>query len=162
MYFKNPGFLIFPALILVIGTFVSVTVFWGFGFIFIPIVALLIQMISSDVPKIPYEYPEVSFSKDTYGINFTMRKNGEVSKTESLWWHTIYQHLPPQYKSMGESKIEYRSSIWHVLGIMPTKDAEKIKSAFKKMSLVYHPDVGGDNNAFNTLVNARDKALEKC
>lgn len=64
-------------------------------------------------------------------------------------------------KSLPNNTIT-RSSIWHVLGIMPTSDRSKVLTALKKMALVYHPDCGGTSESFNTLKQARDKALAKC
>lgn len=64
--------------------------------------------------------------------------------------------------SQLEDSKKTTSSIWHVLGCMPTTDKSKVQAAFKKMALVYHPDHGGSSQAFQILVNARDKALEKC
>lgn len=51
---------------------------------------------------------------------------------------------------------------WHVLGCLPTTDAAKVHSAYRKMSQVYHPDHGGSNKSFHTLTEARDKALKQC
>lgn len=68
--------------------------------------------------------------------------------------HIMYADIPIK---QGNS-----SSIWHVLGMMPTTDRDLIHSSFRKMSLVYHPDCGGTTEAFNSLVAAKDKALEKC
>lgn len=61
-----------------------------------------------------------------------------------------------------EEKVVYRSSIWHVLGLMPTKDKTKIEQAYRKMAMVYHPDHGGSSEAFNILQDARKKALARC
>lgn len=51
---------------------------------------------------------------------------------------------------------------WHVLGCLPTKDPKVIQTAFRKMSLVYHPDTGGSRESFDTLVKAKDAALAQC
>jgi hypothetical protein len=59
-------------------------------------------------------------------------------------------------------KVKTQASIWHVLAIMPTTDESKVVTAYKKMALVYHPDHGGSNEAFQALIAARDKALQKC
>jgi hypothetical protein len=53
-------------------------------------------------------------------------------------------------------------SCWFILGMMPTKDKSKVEEAFRRMSKVYHPDLGGDSKAFQTLVKAKEKALELC
>lgn len=51
---------------------------------------------------------------------------------------------------------------WHVLGCLPTKDPKVIQTAFRKMSMIYHPDQGGSKEAFATLTRARDSALAQC
>lgn len=55
-----------------------------------------------------------------------------------------------------------QSSIWHVLGMMPTNDRQKVLTAYKKMAMIYHPDHGGTSDSFRTLIDAKDKALVLC
>jgi hypothetical protein len=46
-----------------------------------------------------------------------------------------------------------------VLGIKPGTSVEEIKSAFRRLSLERHPDVGGDQNSFIQLRQAYEQAL---
>ena len=69
-----------------------------------------------------------------------------------------YANLSPKVVTKEVAK----SSIWHVLAIMPTTNKQTVNTAFKKMSFVYHPDHGGSAEAFQVLKEARDKALAKC
>lgn len=62
----------------------------------------------------------------------------------------------------SSSKTTEQSSIWHVLGCMPTTDRTIVERSFKKMAMVYHPDHGGSSAAFVTLQKAKEKALAKC
>lgn len=86
---------------------------------------------------------------------------------------TFREAFPEMYKKIcdlqtelltlreGSHKTE-QSSIWHVLGCMPTTDRTVIERSFKKMAMVYHPDHGGSSVAFITLQKAKEKALAKC
>lgn len=68
--------------------------------------------------------------------------------------------------SMLENNVGGRSnetsSIWHVLGCMPTTDRIVIEKAYRRMAMVYHPDSGGSSGAFQTLTKAKEKALNQC
>ena len=103
-----------------------------------------------------YEWPELSFTQDDKIITLTMTKKDGETKRNYLSLNRL--SLPVREKEV----VKVQSSIWHVLGIMPTNDSSVVEKAFRKMSMVYHPDVGGDSKAFNTLVNAKEKALQKC
>lgn len=83
--------------------------------------------------------------------------NGE-SETKGLHINKILQYLPSTERVITKTQ----SSIWHVLGIMPTTDRANVIAAYRKMALVYHPDHGGTSESFQTLNNAKDKALAKC
>jgi len=75
---------------------------------------------------------------------------------------TVAKYLPQNERVVEKIVTKTQSSIWHVLGIMPTTDKDKVISAYRKMSTVYHPDCGGTSSSFNTLNNAKDKALQQC
>lgn len=72
----------------------------------------------------------------------------------------ISSYLPRNERVV--EKVVTQSSIWHVLGMMPTDDKQKVLTAYRKMAMIYHPDHGGSSEAFQILNNAKDKALEKC
>jgi len=55
---------------------------------------------------------------------------------------------------------EIVNDFWLVLGIMPTKDIIAIEKAYKKMSLVYHPDQGGSNEHFIRLTKSKESAIK--
>lgn len=81
---------------------------------------------------------------------------------------TRNKEYPYYYSNLNRTKVTEKvvekqvSSIWHVLGCMPTKDKSQIEAAFKRMAKVYHPDCGGSSKAFQILTEARDKSLSKC
>lgn len=83
----------------------------------------------------------------------------EFSATDKEIDLTIYCTVKLNKRQSNSSNNQ--SSIWHVLGIMPTNDRDKIEKAFRKMSMVYHPDHGGTSTAFNTLVKAKEKAISQ-
>lgn len=103
------------------------------------------------------EFNELSLTAvDDHRIVFKLKNAAGKEKLLELSLDTIRKYLTPS------SSTKTTSSIWHVLGIMPTTDRTVVLTAYRKMSLVYHPDGGGTAEAFQTLTNARDKALAKC
>lgn len=125
-------------------------------FIFIMIAVYAVLMFNYKEPE--YEWPELSFTQSDSGQIITLTMTTKNGKTKSNYLSINRLSLPVREKEV----VKIQSSIWHVLGIMPTNDSSVVEKAFRKMSMVYHPDVGGDSKAFNTLVNAKEKALQKC
>lgn len=160
MYIKHPLLLAIPIIYTIFFSWLII----GLGLVaslplYIAGIVILIQFIND--PNPPYEWPKQYFSITKHGIVSNL-KQGTETRCDTFLWSNVSQYMPPGYIAAKISqKVVHQSSIWHVLGIMPTKDRDKILSAFKRMSMVYHPDVGGDGKAFNTLVTARDKALSK-
>jgi hypothetical protein len=62
----------------------------------------------------------------------------------------------------SQASTKTQSSIWHVLGCMPTTDRIVVEKAYRRMAMVYHPDSGGSSGAFQTLTKAKEKALNQC
>lgn len=85
-----------------------------------------------------------------------------ITAVKNIIREYTYAKLRYQRATPSASSDKQQSSIWHVLGCMPTTDKTKIESAFRKMAMVYHPDHGGSSTAFQTLVAAKEKALAKC
>jgi hypothetical protein len=49
---------------------------------------------------------------------------------------------------------------WHVFGLNPhTATAEEVKTAFRELAKIHHPDKGGDARVFERLQNMRDSVL---
>lgn len=107
-----------------------------------------------------FVWPDLSFTQSDNGemITLTMRTKDGRRKDNYLSIHRL--NLPTTVREKIVEKTA--SSIWHVLGMMPTNDRTAVEKAFRKMSLVYHPDAGGTSKSFNTLVEAKEKALQKC
>lgn len=129
----------------------------GFMF-FIAIMISVYAFLMFNHKEPEYEWPELSFSQSDSGQIITLTMTTKNGKSKSNYLSINRLHLPVREKEV----VKIQSSIWHVLGIMPTNDSSVVEKAFRKMSMVYHPDVGGDSKAFNTLVNAKEKALQKC
>lgn len=123
-------------------------------FIFCTIAVLAYFLFTHKEPE--YEWPELSFAQDNKIITIRMTKKDGTSKSNYLSMNRL--DLPVREKIVEKTQ----SSIWHVLGMMPTTDRNAVEKAFRKMSMVYHPDVGGTSKAFNALVSAKEKALQKC
>ena len=95
-------------------------------------------------------------------IAFQLTNSDGETKELYLDIAKIANYLPKQKQVVEKIVTKTQSSIWHVLGMMPTNDKQKVLTAYRKMAMIYHPDHGGSSEAFQTLNNARDKALEKC
>ena len=98
------------------------------------------------------------------GNDIVLQLTNDKGDTKKLYLpvKSVTEYLPQSERVVEKVVTKTQSSIWHVLGIMPTTDKSKVIAAYRKMSTVYHPDNGGTNDAFQTLTNAKDKALEKC
>ena len=51
-------------------------------------------------------------------------------------------------------------SNYEILGISPNATKIEIKKAYKKMALIYHPDVGGDEKQFLRIRTAYEQLTE--
>ena len=129
------------------------------GFMFFIIIMIAVYAVLMFNHKEPeYEWPELSFTQSDSGQIITLTMTTKNGKSKNNYLSINRLSLPVREREV----VKIQSSIWHVLGIMPTNDSSVVEKAFRKMSMVYHPDVGGDSKAFNTLVNAKEKALQKC
>lgn len=109
-----------------------------------------LKSLNADLSLQLLKYPQISYETHADGLVVHMWVNGKKLPVGTI----PYSKLPITQKP--------QSQIWHVLGIMPTTDRNAVISAYRKMSMVYHPDCGGDAKAFETLTNAKEKALLKC
>ena len=109
------------------------------------------------------KFNKLNFLGVRYG-NIVLELETQDGETQERFLKLEYvsQHLPKQKQVVEKIVTKTQSSIWHVLGMMPTNDKQKVLTAYRKMAMIYHPDHGGSSEAFQTLNNARDKALEKC
>ena len=98
------------------------------------------------------------------GNDVVLQLTNDKGDTKTLYLpvKNVTKYLPQNERVVEKVVTKTQSSIWHVLGIMPTTNKDKVISAYRKMSLVYHPDCGGTSSSFNTLNNAKDKALKQC
>ena len=112
------------------------------------------HMFTYEKPK--YEWPKLTFSQDTQTLTITMTTENGKKMDRFLSFDRL--NLPKVEKIVEKTQ----SSIWHVLGMMPTTNSDAVEKAFRKMSMVYHPDQGGTSGSFNTLVEAKAKALKVC
>ena len=130
---------------------------WFFMIIAFSMLFFFCQMAANHKEPV-FEWPELSFSQIEKTIILTMSTKDGKSIDRYISINRL--NLP---KTVVEKTVEKtRSSIWHVLGMMPTTDSSAVEKAFRKMSMVYHPDAGGTSKSFNTLVEAKEKALQKC
>ncbi|GAB9466416.1 DNA damage-inducible protein [Globisporangium polare] len=55
---------------------------------------------------------------------------------------------------------EYRDDLYEILGLEAASDEKQVARAYKKKSLLHHPDRGGDVKKFLELKHARDVLLD--
>lgn len=64
------------------------------------------------------------------------------------------------FKALPETIIPQRS--WHdVLGVPPNADEQTIKSAYRKLAQVHHPDTGGNAYMFDQITKAYQEGIKK-
>lgn len=132
---------------------------WLFVMVFsASMVVLSITMTNYKEPEKAFEWPDLSFTQSNDGSVIILRMETKDGKSIERHLSISRLNLPSHQKIVEKTQ----SSIWHVLGMMPTTDRSAVEKAFRKMSMVYHPDQGGTSVAFNTLVEAKEKALQKC
>lgn len=90
------------------------------------------------------------------GTGYRRVDKGFISARDLVRTLRDYGHLPRSQSVTTKST----TSCWVILGMMPTKDQDKIKAAYKRMALVYHPDTGGNDAAFRSLNRAFERAKE--
>lgn len=124
-------------------------------------------------PKVTYEFEE-SYSRTLFRLKILVDGEeivsdllpiGRISAYHNAVYDLMAQHqlkLKGMEKLLKASTVKTQSSIWHVLGCMPTTNRSVVEKAFRKMAMVYHPDHGGTSGAFLTLTQAKEKALAKC
>jgi curved DNA-binding protein CbpA len=64
----------------------------------------------------------------------------------------------------GRARSSSRSpslSVWDVLGIAPDASIDDIKLAFRRRAFETHPDRGGTDEAFRSVVDAHAKATAR-
>ena len=67
--------------------------------------------------------------------------------------------LKAEVARLQRSNAEATESAWEILGLEPGATAVEIKAAFTALAKRMHPDAGGDAQAFQQLVSARDTLL---
>ncbi|KAG7385664.1 DnaJ (Hsp40), sub C, member 17 [Phytophthora pseudosyringae] len=55
---------------------------------------------------------------------------------------------------------EFREDLYEILGLEPAADERQVARAYKKKSILHHPDRGGDVQKFLELTHARDILLD--
>ncbi|KAG2529729.1 hypothetical protein JM18_002700 [Phytophthora kernoviae] len=55
---------------------------------------------------------------------------------------------------------EFREDLYEILGLEPAADERQVARAYKKKSILHHPDRGGDVKKFLELTHARDILLD--
>jgi hypothetical protein len=80
----------------------------------------------------------------------------------SVQKYTEKQHFPFETMAGLKAAIKFvvnNGSHFTVLGLKAGATSAEIQSAFRALSRVHHPDVGGDPARFRALVAARDRLI---
>ena len=102
--------------------------------------------------------------------NFTMSMTGETIALKSKAdWMKLYRRwigVPPEERDQTGSNCINGINVlenfrpWHVFGLdSKTASKEDVKTAFRDLAKVHHPDVGGDKQVFERIQKMRDSLL---
>ncbi len=102
--------------------------------------------------------------------NFTMSMTGETIAFKSKAdWMKLYRRwigVPPEERHQTGSNCINGINVlenfrpWHVFGLdSKTASKEDVKTAFRDLAKVHHPDVGGDKQVFERIQKMRDSLL---
>ena len=102
--------------------------------------------------------------------NFTMSMTGETIALKSKAdWMKLYRRwigVPPEERDQTGSNCINGINVlenfrpWHVFGLdSKTASKEDVKTAFRDLAKVHHPDEGGDKQVFERIQKMRDSLL---
>jgi len=102
--------------------------------------------------------------------NFTMSMTGETIALKSKAdWMKLYRRwigVPPEERDKTGSNCINGINVlenfrpWHVFGLdSKTASKEDVKTAFRDLAMVHHPDKGGDKQVFERIQKMRDSLL---
>ena len=102
--------------------------------------------------------------------NFTMSMTGETIALKSKAdWMKLYRRwigVPPEERDQTGSNCINGINVlenfrpWHVFGLdSKTASKEDVKTAFRDLAKVHHPDKGGDKQVFERIQKMRDSLL---
>lgn len=94
-----------------------------------------------------------------YRIKVRLTYKGKTVRTLNFkcdkFLRMIKSDLPPVI--VPTSNLDLK---WAMIGCIPTKDKSAVEKSFRKMSMIYHPDQGGNADYFKKLCDARDEILK--
>lgn len=64
------------------------------------------------------------------------------------------------FTALPESIVTEYKAWYQVLQVQPAASAEEIKAAYRMLSKVHHPDVGGDGQKFAAIANAYQEGMK--
>ena len=102
--------------------------------------------------------------------NFTMSMTGETIALKSKAdWMKLYRRwigVPPEERDQTGSNCINGINVlenfrpWHVFGLdSKTASKEDVKTAFRDLAKLHHPDKGGDKQVFERIQKMRDSLL---
>ncbi|RLN31943.1 hypothetical protein BBJ28_00016930 [Nothophytophthora sp. Chile5] len=85
--------------------------------------------------------------------------NGNVELAAGLLFESL--GTPNDAKRQDATMAdEFREDLYEILGLEPASDEKQVARAYKKKSILHHPDRGGDVKKFLELTHARDILLD--
>lgn len=82
-----------------------------------------------------------------------------VSSIEEIFQPFLLPTASPTSTYKQNEKDDTFSLWWSVLNVSPNASVKEIKCAYKKLSLTYHPDAGGNRDKWEQLSKAYQEAL---
>jgi len=76
-------------------------------------------------------------------------------------WMRLRAGLPPFVQRSTTESVVRPDSPYALLGVAAHASPDEIRTAFRRLALVHHPDHGGDPAAFIALKRAYDRALAR-
>lgn len=94
-----------------------------------------------------------SVGENLYAIGKTI----EATRGIERWGSVTAEQAFSGYVALSERT---GPSCWEILGIPPESTEEQILTAYRRKAMAAHPDQGGNTDAFQAVVAAKDMALQ--
>lgn len=98
--------------------------------------------------------------QDVYSKATHNREESKKWKQQERRFHSSFDDMIHWFWLLLKQQEVVPEESFKFLEITPTKDSEAINSAYRKLAIKYHPDKGGKQEKFVTLVEHKNKCLQ--